>query len=138
MEALCRCKAERKARDNTGGGDESARWDEGTPRARGPEQGKNAENGSGNGNRNDEPVGILRGALAQVKAKQQAVQWVDEPDKTGSNGVGDEDLGVKPGEDESVGRRGALQLEVQELNLEQQPALQERRKEVQEAPPISE
>ena len=44
----------------------------------------------------------------KVKAKQQAGQWINGPDKTGSNGVGDEDLGVKLGEDESVGRRGAL------------------------------
>ena len=46
-------------------------------------------------------------ARLQVESKRQAVQWNDGPDKTGSNGVGDEDLGVKPGEDESVGRRGA-------------------------------
>ena len=31
----------------------------------------------------------------------KAMQWVDGPDKTGSNGVGDEDLGVKPSEYES-------------------------------------
>ena len=53
-----------------------------------------------------------------------------------SRRVGDDDLGVKPGEDDSVGRRGALQLEVQELELEQQPASQERNEEgTQEAPP---
>ena len=61
----------------------------------------------------------------QVKAKRQAVQWIDGPEKTGSNGFGNEDLGVKPGEDESGGGRGALQLEVQELELEQQPVSQE-------------
>ena len=63
------------------------------------------------------------------------MQWIDGPDKTGSNGVGDEDLGVKAGEDESVGRGGALQLEVQELELEQQPASQECKKEIHEASP---
>ena len=42
----------------------------------------------------------------QVEAKRQAMQWIDGPDKTGSNGVGDEDLDVKPGEDESVGKEG--------------------------------
>ena len=47
-------------------------------------------------------------ARLKVKAKRQAVQWIDGPDKTGSNGVGDEDLGVKPGEDESVGKRGLM------------------------------
>ena len=43
---------------------------------------------------------------------------------------------MKPGEDESVGRRGALQLEVQELELEleQHPASQECRTKIQEAP----
>ena len=56
----------------------------------------------------------------QVKTEQQAVQRIDGPDKAGSNGVGDESLDVKPGEDESVGKRGAPQLDVQELELEQQ------------------
>ena len=60
----------------------------------------------------------------QVKAKRQAGQWFDGPDKTGSNGVGDEDLDVKPSENESVGKRGAPQLDVQdELVLEQPPDL---------------
>ena len=74
-------------------------------------------------------------ARLQVKAKWQAVQWIDGPDKTGSNGVGEEDLGAKLSEDESVGKRSALQLEVQELEPERQPAPQERKKEIQEAPP---
>ena len=47
-------------------------------------------------------------ARLQVKAKRQAVQRIYGPDKTGSKGVGDKDLGVKPGEDESVGKRGPL------------------------------
>ena len=74
-------------------------------------------------------------ARGMMKDKRQAVQWIDGPDKIGSNGVGDEDLGVKPGEDESVGRRGAPQLEVQEMKLEQQPASHRRKKEIQEASP---
>ena len=49
-------------------------------------------------------------ACLQVKEKRQAVQWFDGPDKTGCNGVGDEDFGVKPGEDEPVGRKGAVSL----------------------------
>ena len=53
--------------------------------------------------------------------KRHAVQWVDGPDKTGSKGVGNEDLDVKPGEDESVGKRGTPQLDVQELELKQPP-----------------
>ena len=44
------------------------------------------------------------------------------PDKTGSSGVGDEDLGLKPGEGGLVERRGDPQLDVQGLELEQQPA----------------
>ena len=67
-----------------------------------------------------------------MKAKQQAVQWVDGPDKTGSNDVGDEDLNAKSGEDKSVGKRGAPQLGVQELELEQ---LQGPEEGTQEAPP---
>ena len=41
-----------------------------------------------------------------MKAKQQVVQWIDGPDKTSSNGVGDEDLDMKPGEDELIGKEG--------------------------------
>ena len=52
------------------------------------------------------------------------MQWVDGPDKTGSDDVGHEDLGVKPDENQSVVKRGAPQLDVQELELEQQPASQ--------------
>ena len=52
------------------------------------------------------------------------MQWVDGPDKTGSDDVGHEDLGVKPDEDQSVVKRGAPQLDVQKLELEQQPASQ--------------
>ena len=48
-----------------------------------------------------------------MEAKRQAVQWINGSDKTGSNGVGNEDLEIKPGEDESVGKRGAPQIDVQ-------------------------
>ena len=68
-------------------------------------------------------------AHLQVKAKRQAVQWIDGPAKTGSSGVSDEDLDVKLGEEGLVAKRGDPQLNVQELELEQQPASQERRKE---------
>ena len=64
-------------------------------------------------------------ALLQVEAKREAAQWTDGPGKTGSDGVGDEDLGVKPCDDESVGKRGAPQLEINELELGQQSELQE-------------
>ena len=39
-------------------------------------------------------------ARLQAEVKRQAVQWIEGPDKTGSNCVGNEDLDVKPGEDE--------------------------------------
>ena len=63
-----------------------------------------------------------------MKAIRHVVQWIDGPDEIGSRGVGDEDLGLKRGENKSVGRRGAMQLEVQELEQEQQPASRERKK----------
>ena len=62
------------------------------------------------------------------------MQWIDGSDKTSSNGVDDESLDVKPGEGELVRNKGALQLDVQELELEQQPVPQARKKEIQEAP----
>ena len=41
-------------------------------------------------------------ARLEVKAKRQAVQWIGGLDKTSSNGVGDQDLDMKPCEGESV------------------------------------
>ena len=41
-------------------------------------------------------------ACLRAKEKRQAVQWIDGPEKTGSDGFGDEDLDVKPDEGESV------------------------------------
>ena len=73
-------------------------------------------------------------ARLQAEAKRQAVEWIEGPDKASSHGVGNEDLGAKPGKDESVGRRGAPQLGVQELKLEPQPARQGRKQDTQEAP----
>ena len=73
-----------------------------------------------------------------MEAKQQAVLWIDAPDKTGSIGVGNEDLGAKLGEEESVGKRGASQLEMWELELERQLGSQKRKQKIQEAPPDSE
>ena len=71
-------------------------------------------------------------ARLQMKAKRQAVQWIDGPDKTGSNDLSDEDLDVKPGEDESAEKRGATQHYVRKLELEQP---QSPDKGTQEAPP---
>ena len=69
-----------------------------------------------------------------TEEKRYAVPWIDGLGKTGSDGVGVEDLGVKPGEDESVGKRRAPQFEAQELELKQQPASRERKQETQKAP----
>ena len=41
-----------------------------------------------------------------MKAERQAVEWIDGPDKTGSNGVSEKELDGKMGEDESVRKRG--------------------------------
>ena len=52
-----------------------------------------------------------------AKAKQQAVQWVDEHKKTGDDGTGSDNRGMKS--------RGTLQLNVQGLGQEQQLTLHE-------------
>ena len=49
----------------------------------------------------------------QVNVKRFAVQWI------GGDGVGGEDHGPKSGREESIGKRGTPQLDVQELKLEQ-------------------
>ena len=63
MGALRRCEAEPAASAGAGGGGKSLRYGGGTPRACARERGTNAENGLGNGIRDDGPVGALRGAL---------------------------------------------------------------------------
>ena len=65
-------------------------------------------------------------------AERQAVQRVDGLKRTRGDGTGSDDRGMKSaGGGTVVGRRGALQLDVQELELEQQPASSlELRKEV--------
>ena len=50
------------------------------------------------------------------------MQWIDGPDKTGSDGVRNEDVGVKPGDHEPVEKRRASQPSVQALELKQHPA----------------
>ena len=64
MGALRKCEMEPEARGGASGGGKCAWYDGGKPRDRTPEHGDNAENGSGNGNRDDGPVGVLRGTLA--------------------------------------------------------------------------
>ena len=43
---------------------------------------------------------------------RQAVKWIYGPHKTGVESVGNKDLSVKPGEDESAVRRGAPKVDV--------------------------
>ena len=66
-----------------------------------------------------------------IKAKREAMQRIERPDKTGSNGVDDKDLGIKPGKDELIVRKGVPQLDVHELELQQQPVPQKRKQETQ-------
>ena len=61
----------------------------------------------------------------QAKAKRQAVQWVDGHKKTGSDGTGSDDRGIKSARDGTTTERGTPQLNVQELGQEQQEMLHE-------------
>ena len=88
-------------------------------------------------------LGILRNFLSSTISvlllntrnivERQAMQRVDESDKTGSDDVSNENLGAKSVGDRSIVKRGAPQLDVQELELEQQPASQELVQETQGA-----
>ena len=71
-------------------------------------------------------------ARLEVKTKQQAVQWIDGPNKIGRGGIGVENLGSKPGKDEEFVIRGAPQLDIQEL--EQQLASNDPEEETREVP----
>ena len=68
------------------------------------------------------PTGTVSVLLVKTRniVESQAVQWVDGLDKTGSEGVGNEDLGTKPGGDKSVVITGSPQLDVKGLELKQQ------------------
>ena len=66
--------------------------------------------------------------------EKQAVQCVDRGrEKIGSDGVSNENLSVKPDEDKSVVIRGAPQLDVQKIELGQQPKSQALVQETHEA-----
>ena len=47
--------------------------------------------------------------------ERQAVQWVDGPKKTGGDGTGSDDRGMKSAGDGTIVKRGTPQLNVQEL-----------------------
>ena len=55
----------------------------------------------------------------QAKVKRQAVQWVDGHKKTGGDGTGSDDRGMKSAGDATIVERGTPQLNVQELGQEQ-------------------
>ena len=63
--------------------------------------------------------------------ERQAVQWVDGPKKTGGDGTGSDERGMKSAGDGTIVERGTPQLNVQELRQEQQLTMHEH--ETQEA-----
>ena len=81
------------------------------------------------------PTGTVSVLLVRTRniVERQAVQWVDGPKnkKTGGDGTGSEDRGMKSAEDGTIVERGTPQLNVQELRQEQQLTLHEH--ETQEA-----
>ena len=81
------------------------------------------------------PGGTVSVPLVKTRkiVERQAVQWIDGPDETTIMCVGDENLGVKLSENEPVVIRKAPQIDVQKLELEEQPASQELKQEMQEA-----
>ena len=59
------------------------------------------------------------------------MQWIDGPKKTGGNGTGSDDRGMKSAGDKITVERGTPQLNAQEMGQEQQLTLHEH--ETQEA-----
>ena len=83
------------------------------------------------------PSGTVSVLLVKTRnvVESQVVQWIDGTDKTRSDGFQSEDLGGKSGREKSVAKIRAPWLDVQELELEQQPTSQELLQETQEALP---
>ncbi|CAN0391894.1 unnamed protein product [Ascophyllum nodosum] len=79
------------------------------------------------------PTGTVSVLLVRTRkiVERQAVQWVDGPKKTGGDGTGSDDRGMKSAGDGTIVERGTPQLNVQELEQEQQLTLHEH--ETQEA-----
>ena len=73
------------------------------------------------------PTGTVSVLLVRTRniVKRQAVQWVDGPRKTGGDGAGSNDRGMKSAGDGTIVERGTPQLNVQELEQEQQLTLYE-------------
>ena len=79
------------------------------------------------------PTGTVNVLLVRTRkiVERQAVQWVDWPQKTGGDGTGSHDRGMKSAGVGIIVERGTPQLNVQELGQEQQLTLHEH--ETQEA-----
>ena len=79
------------------------------------------------------PTGTVSVPLVRSRSivERQAGQWIDGPKKTGGDGTGSDDRGMKSAGDEIILERGTPQLNVQELGQEQELGLHEH--ETQEA-----
>ena len=74
------------------------------------------------------PTGTVSVLLVRIRkiVERQAVQWVDGPKKTGGDGTGSDDRGMKSAGDGTIVERGTPQLNVQELGQGKQLTLHER------------
>ena len=79
------------------------------------------------------PTGTVSVLLVRTRniVERQAMQWVDGPKKTGGDGTGSDDRGMKSAGDEIIVESGTPQLNDQELGQEQHLTLHEH--ETQEA-----
>ena len=73
------------------------------------------------------PTGTVSVLLVRTRkiVERQAVRWIDGPKKTGGNGSGSDDRGMKSAGDGTIVERGTPQLNIQELGQEQQLTLHE-------------
>ena len=73
------------------------------------------------------PTGTVSVLLVRSRniVERQAVQWVDGPKKTGGDGTGSDDRGMKSAGDGIIIERGTPQLNAQELGQEHQLTLHE-------------
>ena len=66
-----------------------------------------------------------RASRKDSKNRGKAVQWIHGPKKTGGDGTGSDDRGIKSAGDGTIVERGTSQLNIQELGQEQQLTLHE-------------
>ena len=73
------------------------------------------------------PTGTVSVLIVRTRniVERQAVQWVDGPKKTGSDGTGNDDRGMKSAGNGTIVEIGTPQLNVQELGQEHQLTLHE-------------